>query len=163
MYCFVLNVLLSASFYIVLLRLLFNNEPTWIVGTKHQNRTTTNRTKREVLKSNMNRNVSSMCIVNINLLIFRHCCQLEKSKWKTQYHYFFDRPRITRSSVGWGCRIRWLHLSRGLRPSPPTNALDMSLNCIWWCGSSPGTLVNIECPFITITPRSTRNRSDSTI
>ena len=32
-----------------------------------------------------------------------------------------------RCPVGWGCRIHWLHLGRGVRP-PQTNVLDMTLN-----------------------------------
>ena len=35
--------------------------------------------------------------------------------------------------VSWSCRI---HLSRGLRPNPSTNALDTAQSCIWWWGSS---------------------------
>ena len=30
--------------------------------------------------------------------------------------------------VGWGCRIHWLLLCRGVRPPPPTRVLDMTLN-----------------------------------
>ena len=32
------------------------------------------------------------------------------------------------SPVNWGCKIHQLHLCRGLRPSPPTSVLHMTLN-----------------------------------
>ena len=38
----------------------------------------------------------------------------------------------------------------------------MTLNSIWWWGSSSGVLRNVEYPFIAITPRSTLSRSGST-
>ena len=40
--------------------------------------------------------------------------------------------------------------------------LGMILNCIWWWGSNPGVLENMEYLFIAITSRSTLTRSDST-
>ena len=56
-------------------------------------------------------------------------------------------------------------LQRGKTPPSPahlTSTLDMALNCIWWCGSSPRALVNVEYFFIAITPRSTLTWSVST-
>ena len=44
---------------------------------------------------------------------------------------------ISRNSpVGWGCKIRRRHLCRGIRPFK-TSILDMTLNRIWLCSSSP--------------------------
>ena len=43
------------------------------------------------------------------------------------------------------------------------SVLDMTLNCIWWWGSSSGNFRNEEYPFIAITPRSTRTRSVITV
>ena len=52
------------------------------------------------------------------------------------------------------CSNRTLHLG--------SRVLGMTLNCIWWRGTSYGTLGNVEYPFIAITPRSTLTRSGST-
>ena len=41
----------------------------------------------------------------------------------------------------------------------PQGFLGMLLNCIWWWSSSDGSLGNIECHFIAITPRSTLTRA----
>ena len=56
--------------------------------------------------------------------------------------------------VGRGCRIRWLHLCRGLRP-PPTSVLNMILN-------HAGILGNVEKPFVTNTSWSTHTRNGIT-
>ena len=40
----------------------------------------------------------------------------------------------------------------------PTSILGMTLNCIWWRGSSHETLGNVEYLFIAIAPRSTQRR-----
>ena len=42
------------------------------------------------------------------------------------------------------------------------SVLDMTLNGIWWWGSSPEALGNVEYSFIAITPRSTLTLSGST-
>ena len=34
----------------------------------------------------------------------------------------------------------------------------MTLNCIWWWGSNPGALGNVECPFVAITSWRERTR-----
>ena len=39
--------------------------------------------------------------------------------------------------------------------------LGMTVNCIWWWGSSSGALRSVKFSFITITPGSTLNRSGS--
>ena len=53
-------------------------------------------------------------------------------------------------SVGWGCRIHWLNLCRGVRPPPPRSVLDITLKPsngqapaveIWRMGSSPSLLL----------------------
>ena len=45
---------------------------------------------------------------------------------------------------------------------PKMVVLDMSLNCIWWCGSSYGDRENMEYFFIAIVPSSTQNWNRST-
>ena len=44
--------------------------------------------------------------------------------------FIFSTPLILvrPCPVGWGCRIHWLHLCRGVRPPPQTSVLDMTLN-----------------------------------
>ena len=77
----------------------------------------------------------------------------------------FNLSTITKicvRSVSWGCQIRRLHLYRWVRPIPPTNVPDMTLNCIWWRGSSLGALRNVSYPSIVITPRSSLTRSGIT-
>ena len=46
--------------------------------------------------------------------------------------------------------LEW-HFGPGWR-SKHYSVLDMTLNCIWWWGSSPWILGNVEYPFIAITP-----------
>ena len=43
-----------------------------------------------------------------------------------------------------------------------TSMVSMTQNCIWWWGSSSGTLENMAYPFITITPNPTLTRIVST-
>ena len=43
--------------------------------------------------------------------------------------------------IDWGCRIRRLH---------PSSVVDMT-QTIWWWGSTPGALLNMEYPYIAIT------------
>ena len=45
-------------------------------------------------------------------------------------------------------------LQRGKTPHL-MSILDMALSCVGWWGSGRWALVNVEYPFITITPRST--------
>ena len=55
--------------------------------------------------------------------------------------------------VGWGCRIHWLHLYRGIRP-PPTSVLIMTLNNLMvsfqWCWSfgECGTPLHCHCSLV---------------
>ena len=62
--------------------------------------------------------------------------------------------------VGWGCKIHWLHLCRGVRP-PLTSVLYMTLNNLivrfQWCWS----FGDAEHLFIDIAPRSTVARNGS--
>ena len=56
--------------------------------------------------------------------------------------------------IGWGCRIHWLHLCWGVRPSQRVSWIWHET--IWWWGSSnAGALGNVEYPVIVIAPRST--------
>ena len=53
-------------------------------------------------------------------------------------------------------------LQRGKTAPCPNECPVMTLNRIWWWGSSLEALGNVEYPFITITPRSTLTQSGST-
>ena len=53
-----------------------------------------------------------------------------------------------------------LHLYRGVKT--PNECFDITLNCIWWWGSSLGALWNVKYLFIAITLRSTFTRIGST-
>ena len=67
--------------------------------------------------------------------------------------WFVNTPRINcNRNKNWGCRICWLHFCReiNLKKNTSTSVLDMTLNCIWWWGFSPGKLGNIEYPFTAI-------------
>ena len=46
-----------------------------------------------------------------------------------------------------------LYWDSRIRLPPGTSVLDMTLNCIWWWGSSPETLENIEYLVNPLTPR----------
>ena len=52
------------------------------------------------------------------------------------------------SSVGWGRRICWMHHCVRVRIPVSLSVLDMIANCIWWWGSIPGALGNVEYHFI---------------
>ena len=65
---------------------------------------------------------------------------------------------LTGMSASWGCRIRRLHLCRNVRPPTTSSALDMTLNYILCCGSSPRALGLVKYLF----PWSTVTRSGST-
>ena len=54
-------------------------------------------------------------------------------------------------------RICWLYSCSGVRlpPEKKGSVLSMTLNCIWWFGSSSGALGSVEYIFISITPRPT--------
>ena len=41
---------------------------------------------------------------------------------------FTTPPKIHYCQVGWGCRIHWQQLCRGVRPPLPMSALDLTLN-----------------------------------
>ena len=48
----------------------------------------------------------------------------KKKKKKKRFYYSVEVSKSisqTVCPVGWGCRIHWLHLHRGLRPPPPTH------------------------------------------
>ena len=69
--------------------------------------------------------------------------------------------------VGWGCRIHWLHLCRGVKKTKKKNKKTRVSwiwhKAIWWWGSSnAGALGNTEYPFIAVAPRSTLARLGST-
>ena len=53
--------------------------------------------------------------------------RLIPNRYRTFQPVFTSLHLICR--VGWGCRIHWLHLCRGVRP-PPTSVLDMTLNSL---------------------------------
>ena len=61
--------------------------------------------------------------------------------------------RIGDCPVGWGCRIHWLHLCRGVRPPNECPGYDTKQSD----GEVPAMLGpwNTEYPFIAIAPRST--------
>ena len=63
--------------------------------------------------------------------------------------------QINNSPVGWGCRIRRLHLFRWARNPSPKSVLDMALNCIWRWGLSFGAFRNMKYHFSDITLNST--------
>ena len=58
---------------------------------------------------------------------------------------YFDCP------VSWGCKIHWLHLSRGVRPLTQISVLDMTLTNLMvrfqWCWSfgECGVLLHSHC------------------
>ena len=53
----------------------------------------------------------------------------ERGSWWWWYMYIsLYHIHVLLCSVGWGCRIHWLLLCRGVRPPPPTSVLDMTLN-----------------------------------
>ena len=55
--------------------------------------------------------------------------------------------------VGWGCRIHWLHLCRGVRPPARRHRVSQIWHkAIWWWGFSPGALIDVECPFLPLLP-----------
>ena len=58
------------------------------------------------------------------------------------------RPRPC--PVGWGCRIHWLYLCRGVRPSP-TSVLNMTVNSLiarsQWCWGLGEYGAPIHCHF----------------
>ena len=60
-------------------------------------------------------------------------------------------------------RIHRLYSLRKSKTSPPKRGvLSMKLSCNWGLGSSSRDLGSVECPFTTLTPRSTLTLSDST-
>ena len=50
-------------------------------------------------------------------------------------------------------KIRWCISCRGWTPARKRNALRITLNCIWWRGFTSGDLLNVEYPYIAISPR----------
>ena len=82
------------------------------------------------------------------------------------FHTFYQIDiRITPvypSPINWSCRIHQLHLCRGVRLLPPLNISWIWHQIIWWWGSSPGALGNVEYSFIAVTYSSTLTQSDST-
>ena len=77
--------------------------------------------------------------------------------------FSFCSSSIIFSPVSWDCKIHQLHLYREVRPPPHTHTytmsvLDMTLNWIWWWGSTPGPFQNVKYFIISITPRSTLTR-----
>ena len=54
-------------------------------------------------------------------------------------------------------RIHWLYPLKRCNPrtTPRMGVLDMTLNCIWWWGSTSGTQRRLKYLFIAITPSST--------
>ena len=87
------------------------------------------------------------------------------------YNYIFNVPRQSllkfklfsfHSPVCWSFKIGQLFHCREIKSPNTTSVLDVTLNCIWWWGSSHGTLGNVVNPFIAIMPRSTQTQSGST-
>ena len=64
--------------------------------------------------------------------VYLHYCKKKKKKKKALFFSFMCvvtlivLPQFS-WPVGWGCKIHWLHLCRGVNP-PPTSVLDMTLN-----------------------------------
>ena len=59
------------------------------------------------------------------------CLPLFFSLLPSSVLYFYSYVTATQNLfclVGWGCRIHWLHLCRGVDPPPLTSVLDMTLN-----------------------------------
>ena len=81
-------------------------------------------------------------------------------KTKSIGHYITRGRTLCDGSVSWGCRIHWLHFSRGVK-------LLQRVSWIWheriWWGSfsNVGALGNGEYSFIAIVPRSILARSIS--
>ena len=94
------------------------------------------------------------CFIQFIYIIFQ--------KYLYIYIYTHTLLLTQKKLVSWGCRIHQLHLYRGVRPRLPAHVLDMTLNCIWWRGSSPRSLRNIEYLFIAIALRSTLTWSGGT-
>ena len=67
-------------------------------------------------------------------------------RWTHRYSYCHYFLLFVSNPVGWACKIRQLDLYRGLWPPTPTSVLDMTLNCTWLGGSSPGAFRNVGYP-----------------
>ena len=66
------------------------------------------------------------------------------------------------SALSPGLRIHWLYPWHRSKTHPlKRGVLSMRINCIWWCSSSSRDLRSVECPFYSITPRSTLTWSGS--
>ena len=61
-----------------------------------------------------------------------------------------------------GLRIYWLYPLQRRKTPQKRGVLSMTLNCIWWWGSSFEDLERVKYRFIAITPRSTLIYSGST-
>ena len=104
----------------------------------------------------------STSFYSIIIFFFIYFLSLLVSSWTFFYiysfRYFF--------SISVMLKIHWLcFLRRGKTPLPTPQkrcAQGNTLNFHWWWSSSSRYLLNMECRFIVITPRSTLNHCDRT-
>ena len=80
-----------------------------------------------------------------------------RSVLKSSVYNAFDYIEIP---VGETCNTLTVSLKRDEFPAPSW-VLSITLNCIWWCGSSSGNLESVDSSFIVITPRFTLSWSGS--
>ena len=70
------------------------------------------------------------------------------------YISWYINTHISSEAAQWGLK-RWLYLQHtGETASRKKGVLGMTLNCMWWWGSTFGALDRVEYLYIVITPRS---------
>ena len=104
---------------------------------------------------------------NIGLIVYSKiecslkCCVKRLKRWNKLTEKWFAKLLLFSPLIIWIPCQKGLNyadcipLAEGQVPPPPPrrDLLAMTLNCIWWWGSSPGYLGNVKYPFIAITLR----------
>ena len=71
------------------------------------------------------------------------CFQTIRIRYEYLIPYNCVRINCIKSPIGWGRRIRRLHLSRRIRPPTPMSVVNMTLNCKWLQRPSHEVLRNV--------------------